>query len=186
MPVLSNIMSYRPKRKIKPLRPPFQIRHLQNEPLSPHPYASPPIIDINDGSALANPNGEPEGDRDANGKRLPESLQMKLDLEFTDEPLFPPNFLKSDSPLSSRRATGLAAPGGGYEDRNLGINGTAGDVQEGDTSVDEEDEGDEEEDDEASSSEAVIANLEAMDVSYQILLRFHLYKPQLGSGNGLH
>ena len=160
-------MSYRPKRKINPFKPPFQIRHLQNAPLSPHPYASPPVIDINDGGALAEPNEEElEDDRDADEKQPPESPQMKLNLEFNDEPLFPPNFLKSDSPLSSRRATGLTTAAAGSETRSLKGNGTARHVQEEDTNVDGEDEGDEDEDDDASSSEAVIANLEAMDVSY--------------------
>lgn len=93
---------------------------------------------------------------------------MKLNLEFNDEPLFPPNFLKSGSPFrSSHQATGSSTTGGGDADRSLGVNANGSHFQEENSSVDEEGE-----EGEASSSEAVIANLEAMDVSYQFLLRF--------------
>jgi hypothetical protein len=126
---------------------------------------------------LAEPNEEHGDDRDADEKQQqPESPQMKLNLEFNDEPLFPLNFLKSDSPLSSRRATGSTPAAAASEARSSAVNGTAGHVQEEDTAVDEGAEEDEDEDDDASSSEAVIANLEAMDVSnHQCLFHFHIH-----------
>jgi hypothetical protein len=163
MPAFSSLMSYRPKRKNKPFRTPFPIRHLQNAPLSPHPYASPPVIDINDGGALETPNREVDEVTDADEKKPPGSPQMKLNLEFNDEPLgnlFPLNFLKADSPFRmSHQPTGTSATGDGDVDRSLGVNGNG--RQEENSNVDEE----EEEEEEASSSEAVLASLEAMDVS---------------------
>jgi hypothetical protein len=177
MPALSSFISYRPGRKNKPIKPPFQNRHIRNLSSSSHPYAYPPIIDINDGATSNQALNEVNADE----KNLPESPRMKLDLEFNDEPLgdsFPLNFLKPDSPefRASRHATGP----GENEGQRLVVDENARDiVEEENTSTDGEEDGEED----VSSSEAVLASLEAMDVSYHYLLSLYInsswIRPQL-------
>ncbi|KAF8219638.1 hypothetical protein L208DRAFT_823633 [Tricholoma matsutake] len=163
MPALSNFISYRPKRKNKPLRTPFQIR--QNASFSPHPYASPPIIDINDGGALETTGRALNGVPDTDAKEVQESPQMILNLEFNDEPLgnlFPLNFLKSDSPFRmSYQPTESSVTQDGNVERSLVFSGNGRKIrQKENSSVEEADE-----EDEASSSEVVLAKLVAMDAT---------------------
>lgn len=178
--VLSNFI-YRPKRKNKALVPPFQIRHLQNASPPLDPYATPPVLDINDGRMT--PDEASEADEAPSthekDKEIPDIPPMKLDLEFNDEPLgnlFPLNFLKPDSPYRSPdRAPGQSTR------RGPGANGTGRHIFGGESSsVDER----EDDDDEASSSEAVLANLEAMDVS--ILVVPFPFSPISILGHGFH
>jgi len=113
---------------------------------------------------------------------------MKLDLEFNNEPLgdlFPLSFLRPDPPFKAPEQTaGSSAIQRRGVDRSLDVDANGRHIfRRGDTDVDEEEE-DDDDDGEASSSEAVIANLEAMDVSFRFLL--YLNKLHSGLGHSLH
>jgi hypothetical protein len=174
MPAISNFISYRPGRKNKPPKSPFQIRHIRNISTSSHPYAFPPVIDINDSGATSN---QAVNEVSADEKDLPESPRMKLNLEFNDEPLgdlFPLNFLKAGSSFrASQHATGPSATRGKDEGQRLAVDENVQDAVEENTSSDDE----EDDEDDVSSSEAVLASLEAMDVSYQDLFSFAQIHP---------
>ena len=164
MPVLSAFISTYTKRKNRPLAG-TSFRHLRNTSSSANSYTPPPVIDINDGRPKVEPNGELVGTEKLVIPDRPITPPMKLDLEFNNEPLtqlFPVNFLK--------RETVVLAPKSRVESstklqpiQDVGI----GHSHEGNVSM-EDDEDDYDDLETASSSEAVLANLQAMDVCHQL------------------
>ncbi|GLB39915.1 hypothetical protein LshimejAT787_0704250 [Lyophyllum shimeji] len=176
MPVLSSFISYRPKRKTKaPIQvsSPFPVE-TYNPGSSPyHPYASPPIIDINDGREPGHSRKVPEQGGYYGSAGTP---RVELNVEIDPEPLtdwFPTNFFNPDpAPPTSTGATATASGNGdsngagsnvakaGASNGNFATQG----ITEGRVSMEDEDY-DEDELYTLSSAEEVLANLEAMDAS---------------------
>ncbi|KAF5384185.1 hypothetical protein D9615_003240 [Tricholomella constricta] len=167
MPVLSSFISYRPKRRTKaPIKvsPPFPVQNY-NPASSPHPYASPRIIDIHDGRVPApSPIPKPKPLYDVTSTQ-----RVKLDVEINPEPLtdwFPTQFLDSDPFTLSLEGETPGASGSGMHygaehdasdaERSNGIFSAQKDKEER-THV--EDGGDDEE------GIRVLSRLEAMDAS---------------------
>lgn len=176
MPTLSSFISYtRPKRKTKaPIQvsSPFPVQNYASS--SPfHPYASPPIIDINDGRGPAlSPNvPEPSPTPYYNLTNTP---KLNLNVEINPEPLtdwFPTNIFKSD-PFTltlDGETTGASGSGtyygAGYDlSSAVRTNGNKPEETKGEEQSVEDGADDEEEIRTLNSAEDVLANLEAMDV----------------------
>ncbi|KAG6915121.1 hypothetical protein DXG01_013174, partial [Tephrocybe rancida] len=174
MPVLSSFISYRPKRKKAPIQvsAPFPVntKYGSGAIVSPHPYASPRILDKN---GVRSPPAPPEKDGNVyfngkpNGTGTPR-VQLNLDLgteqgEMTD--WFPTGFLKSTSEITVG-AKGKEESGSGTYYGGYGVQGPSGsgtveqETREQQGSVEDEEE---EVSEESSSAGHVLADLEAMD-----------------------
>lgn len=178
MPALSSFISYRPKRKAKQgtfkISSPFPIKFL-DAMTSPHPYASPRVLDIQDHRALAaSSNGsESTSNYHTSSTSTPRvHLDVEIDPEKSLADWFGPNFHDSGSPFKLTYGEISSGASGsrthiGYESvdgRRVNRGASMGDGEDG---SDREEEYDEDEESYThDSAEEVLANLEAMDVRY--------------------
>lgn len=177
MPVLSSFLPYRRERKAKTTRPPFTIRRVDS-PSSPHPYASPDVLDVrgnmrfNSQERLPAPPLQDDTDGSARlvASSVSESPRVKLNLDLNPESLsdwLPTNFLESVPYTSRAGETTEINSGETRVDSAVGVSHESGNGASESVTEDGEDE-----EETSSSSEAVLSALQAMDVcvlSFRIL-----------------